>query len=185
MLCLPKLWAKEIYEHHRYGNYRMHFSNYISMTQAKACVERGVRKISLTPTALKQTPERTLAFLREQGIEVEVVASRGRPRKLREEKVKKILAMRKAGVSFYRIASVLGIPKSTVFDYFQRYSHVDVPESEVEMLQISEARRVLENIARGNLDAEIKEIAERGLVAESREELEYYLRELLLCLNGE
>ncbi len=163
----------------------MHFSNYISMAQAKACVERGIKRISLTPTAERQTPAKTLAFLRERGVEIEIVASRGRPRKLQEEKVRKILAMRKAGVSFYRIASMLGVPKSTVFDYFQRYSHVTLPESEVKRLQISEARRVLENIARGNFETEIREIAERGLAAESVEELEYYLRELLLCLNGE
>ncbi|WP_456475871.1 helix-turn-helix domain-containing protein [Candidatus Pyrohabitans sp.] len=163
----------------------MHFSNYISMRLARACVERGVRKLTLTPTALKQTPEDTLSFLRDSGVEVEVVASRGRPRKLDEEKVRRILAMRKAGVSFYRIASALGIPKSTVFDYFKRYPHLEVTESEVEMLQVSEARRVLKSIAGGSFDEEIREIAKRGLAAESREELEYYLQELLLCLNGE
>jgi hypothetical protein len=162
----------------------MHFSNYVSMAQAKACVERGIRRISLTPTAARQTPAKTLAFLRERGVEIEIVASRGRPRKLQEEKIRKILAMRKAGVSFYRIASVLSVPKSTVFDYFQRYSHVALPDSEVERVERDEVRRVLERVVQ-NFDGEARRLASLALEAESREELEYYLQELLLCVGGE
>ncbi|NOZ59035.1 MAG: hypothetical protein GXO66_05610 [Euryarchaeota archaeon] len=163
----------------------MHFSNYVSMAQARECVERGVRRISLTPTAARQTPERTLRFLRERGVEVEVVCSRGRPKKLGEEEVRKILAMRSAGVSFHRIARMLGIPKSTVFDYTRRYSHVALPRGEVEMVELGEARRVLRRIAGGSFDPELRRLASLALEAESREELEYYLRELLLCVSGE
>ncbi len=162
----------------------MHFSNYISRAQAEACVERGVSRITLTPTAARQTPAETLAFLSESGVEVEVVASRGRPRKLDDARVRKILAMRKAGMSFYRIAGMTGIPKSTVFDYFRRYAGVVLSEEEVEKVELGEAKRVLERIAE-NLDGEAGRLAALALEAESRAELEYYLQELLLYINGE
>ncbi len=163
----------------------MHFSNYISMAQAKACVARGIKRVTLTPTALRQTPERTISFLKGNGVKVEVVASRGRPRRLREADVKRLLAMRRAGVSFYKIARVLGIPKSTVFDYFKRYSHVRISDVEVEKLQVNEARRVLRRIASTCSDPEVRQMAERALSAANLEELEYYLQEILLCLTGE
>ena len=80
----------------------MHFSNYVSLEKATQLVSKGTKKITLTRTAFRQTPAKTLKFLKENGVEINIVERRGRPRKLSKQEIVKILIARKEGLSFYK-----------------------------------------------------------------------------------
>ncbi|NOZ76920.1 MAG: hypothetical protein GXO65_04440 [Euryarchaeota archaeon] len=153
----------------------MHFSNYISRAAAEA-VTTG--EVTVTPTALKQTPKATIRFLKERGVKIRVVESRGRPRKLDEEQIKRILAMKRADVSFYRIARLTGVPKSTAFDYFRRYGDNGLDEDEVEAFQLREARRLFRRILGHAPEGEVAALARRGCRCTDLHEVEYIVREI-------
>jgi predicted transcriptional regulator len=148
-----------------------HFNNYISLRDAGECSRRGVRKISVTPTALRQTPERNLEFLEKNGIVIEKIVRNGRPKKLSNEQVKKILATRQSKLSFYKISSLTGIAKSTVFDYYKRYSGEQLKEEEVNELQIKEAHKLLKILLERDISEEITELARRGCSSKNINEI--------------
>lgn len=154
----------------------MHFNNYISMLEARECI--GKNEITATPTALKQTPKSTLDFLEKNGVKVTEIRSTGRPRRLSEEQVKRILTMRHTDLSFYKIAGITGIPKSTAFDYWSRCSTRRIDEEEVEDMQIKEAHVVLATLLHGNVDEEISELARQGYESRSIEEIAEIMREI-------
>jgi hypothetical protein len=153
----------------------MHFNNYISRAAAEAIT---AREITVTPTALRQTPKATIQSLKERGVKVRIVESKGRPRKLDHRQIKRILAMKKSDVSFYRIARLTGVPKSTAFDYYKRYGVKDLEEKEVEALQLKEARRVFQRILAQDPGGEIGALAKRGCNCRDLREMEYIAREL-------
>lgn len=162
----------------------MHFNNYISKRAGKKILDKGLRFITITPTAKKQTPEETLEMLKKKGIEISLKEGRGRPRKLNRENVKRILAMRKAGpLSFKRIAATTGIPKSTAFDYFNRFKADRMDEGDIDGIQIKEAHRILRFIRDKNIGGEIGDLADRGLVTSDPEELQYILKEIDEVMN--
>jgi hypothetical protein len=140
----------------------MHFANYISLREAKECVKRGIKKISVTPTAARQTSNSTFKFLKKNGIEIEELKRQGRPRKLSKEEVRRILAIRHSKVSFYKIAEITGVAKSTVFDYCKRYKGKRLGEDEVIAIQIKEARNTLKDLLDKDLSEEINELARKG-----------------------
>lgn len=156
----------------------MHYSNYISSSDARACVKNGARKVSATPTALKQTPKSTLDFLARHGVVVEEIQRSGRPRKLSLEQVKKILAIRQSQLSFYKIADLTGVAKSTAFDYFRRYKNETLAEEEVKQIKLKEAKRVLRQMLAMNLKGELGELAKQGCESKSIEEIEETLRSI-------
>lgn len=139
-----------------------HFNNYISLRDAEECVTVGVRKISATPTALRQTPKSNLEFLEKNGVVIREIVRNGRPRKLSGEQVKKILATRQSKLSFYKIASLTGIAKSTVFDYYNRYNGKQLKEEEINELQIKEAHKLLKILIERNVSEEITGLARLG-----------------------
>jgi predicted DNA-binding protein YlxM (UPF0122 family) len=147
------------------------------MKVARQCLKR--KEISVTPTALRQTPKKNLQFLKEHGVRIREVKRRGRPRKLNSTDVKRILAMRKNGnLSFYKIANLTNIPKSTVFDYFKRHSDEEIDGREVEELQLKEAHRIFKSLIRKDIDEEITELAKRGCKSKSLDEVESIMREI-------
>jgi predicted transcriptional regulator len=157
---------------------KFHFSNYISKRDAEECQRREVREISLTPTALKQTPKKTLEFLKDKGVKIEVCGSRGRPRKLSLGRVKRILAMRQRGLSYYRIARLSGVPKSTVFDYCRRHWGITLSEEEVNRQELIEAKNFLRRLQRAGLGEELTALAREGCTAKRPEEIAYILGEI-------
>lgn len=155
-----------------------HFNNYISLRDAGECFKRGVRRISATPTALRQTPKRNLEFLERNGIVIEKIVRSGRPRKLSGEQIKKILATRQSKLSFYRISSLTGVPKSTVFDYYNRCNGEQLKEDEVNELQIKEARKLLKSLLERDISEEVTELAERGYSSKDINEIRDILTQI-------
>jgi len=160
----------------------MHYSNYVSAREARECMRNGVKSISVTPTALKQTRETTINLLRKNGIEVREIKSRGRPRRLIKDDIKKILAIRQSGMSFYKISNLTQIPKSTVFDYYRRYEGPPVRESDVRGIEIEEVRRAFAELLRKDIDDEINELAIKGQKSEDPGEIEKILKEIEIIL---
>ena len=157
---------------------RSHFSNYLSRRDAEECCREGVREVVLTPTALRQTPEGNLEFLREKGIKIVVRGTRGRPRKLAESGLKRVLAMRQRGLSYYKIARLTGMPKSTVFDYCRRYASTPLPEEEISRQELVEAKSFLEKLRKAGLSDELTLLAARGCAASSPRQIAYILGEI-------
>lgn len=155
-----------------------HFNNYLKRKDAKTLIDSGVREVTLTPTAKKQTPERTLAILEEAGVRITVEGTRGRPRRLSDNDVRRILAIRGSDVSVYKIANITGIPKSTVHDYLMRNCGTAVCEDEVAMARLSEARRIFNTILAQDLSDEINRLARRGFQTENLGEMEYLVSEI-------
>ncbi|MDP6459168.1 MAG: helix-turn-helix domain-containing protein [Candidatus Hydrothermarchaeota archaeon] len=154
------------------------FNNYISRRDAVECLKRKVTKVTITPTALKQTPPATLRRLENNGVELVRVTTRGRPRKLGKGQVKRILAMRQEDVSFYKIARLTGVAKSTVYDYWMRFKDVNLGEEELRRVKIREARRLFVGIIKTGLGGEITELARRAHASSSVEEMAYILGEI-------
>lgn len=141
----------------------MHFTNYIRSMDVDLCIAKGEEKVSATPTALRQTPKTTLRRLEEHGVRVERVERLGRPRKLSEGEVKRLLAIRTSDLSFYKVAGITGIAKSTVFDYWKRYRDTELAPAELEEVQRQEAERVLREVLDLNLDEDINALVLKGL----------------------
>jgi predicted transcriptional regulator len=160
----------------------MHYSNYISAREASRCIRDGARSVSLTPTALKQTRDTTIELLRKSGIDVREVKSSGRPRKLVKADIKRVIAIRHSGVSFYKISNLMQIPKSTVFDYCKRYDGAPVKEREIRDTSIEEAHRIFNELLEKDIDYEVNELAARGQKSEDTEEIEDILREIEIIL---
>ncbi len=160
----------------------MHYSNYISAREARDCMQNGEKSISVTPTALKQTRKTTIELLRNNGIEVREVKTSGRPRRLVKDDIKKILAIRQSGVSFYKISNLTNVPKSTVFDYYRRYEGAPVGESEIKGIEIGEVHRIFNELLRKDIDDEITELAIKGQKSEDLEEIEGILKEIEIIL---
>lgn len=156
-----------------------HFNNYISLRDAGKCVAVGVRKISATPTALRQTPKSNLEFLQRHGVVIRKIVRNGRPRKLSMEQVKKILATRQSKLSFYKIATLTGIAKSTVFDYYNRYDGEQLKEEEINELQIKEAHKLLKILLERDVSEEITEFARRGCTSKDISEI----REIMMRIE--
>ena len=73
-----------------------------------------------------------LEYLKKKGIFVEVEnAKRGRKRKVNDETLKTILELLKEGYSVREVGRILGIPKSTIWDYTKEY----IKELKVERLK--------------------------------------------------
>jgi predicted transcriptional regulator len=155
-----------------------HFSNYLSTREARRLVDNQINSITLTPTALKQTPRKTLDFLQERGVRIVRREEKGRPRKLSQEEVKRILAIRKCDLSFYKIARLMGLPKSTVFDYFNRYRNLEVSDEDVKDLQIEKARALFAEVLEKNISEEISQLAVQGINSDDIAEMEELLRRL-------
>lgn len=156
----------------------MHFSNYLSTRDAELVLSSNIARITITPTALRQTPRKTLEFLLDKGVDIRRKAEKGRPRRLAHEEVKRILAVRKCAVSFYKIESLTGIPKSTAFDYCKRYNCDDVSDGEVQDLQREQARSLFAAILEKDLDEEINRLAVKGMQSKSTVEMEELLRKI-------
>ncbi len=136
----------------------------------------------MTPTALKQTPKTTIDFLVKNGIGVKEIKGNGRPRKVREADIKRILAIRKSGLSFFKISNLVKVPKSTVFDYFGRYNWREVKESDIKSIEIEEARRIFDKLLERDLDDEISGLALAGQKSSDLEEIGSILREIEIIL---
>ena len=161
----------------------MHYANYISVREARRCIENGVTCITLTPTALKQTNKNTIKLLHDSGIKVEEKdTGAGRPRKLIEADIKKVVAIRSSGTSFHKIANLTKIPKSTVFDYCRRFNGSVPEETEVRDVSLSEAKKIFAELLKRDLDDEVNDLAARGQRSESLEEIEEILREIEIIL---
>lgn len=156
----------------------MHFANYLSRRDAEECVKKKAERITLTRTAWKQTPRATLDFLRSKGVRVRVLGARGRPRRLSRREVRRILAMRQRGMSYYKISRLTGIPKSTVYDYCMRHEGLSLREEEVLGFELQEARRLLGKLMKAGLSEEITALARRGYASSSPEEILYILGEI-------
>ncbi|MFQ5816276.1 MAG: hypothetical protein ACE5G7_07255 [Candidatus Hydrothermarchaeaceae archaeon] len=127
---------------------------------------------------MRQTPKKNLEFLKKRGVSIKKKEEKGRPRRLSQEEVRRVLAVRKCDLSFYRTASLTGVPKSTVFDYCKRYSCDLVSEEDVEDVQLEEARALFSAMLEKDLDGEINQLALRGLQSESIVEMEGLLRRI-------
>ncbi|MDP6459785.1 MAG: helix-turn-helix domain-containing protein [Candidatus Hydrothermarchaeota archaeon] len=160
------------------------FNNYISRRDAVECLKRKVTKVTITPTALKQTPSATLRLLENSGVKLVRVTARGRPRKLGKGQVKKILAMRQEGVSFYKIARLTGVAKSTAYDYWMRFKDVNMGAEELHRIKVREARRLFMGIIKTRLGGEITDLARRGHASNSAEEMAYILGEIEDIIDG-
>ncbi len=160
----------------------MHYSNYISAREASIRIQEGVKGITATPTALKQTHKSTIELLLKTGIKVEKTESKGRPRKIGESDIKKLLAIRHSGTSFYKISSLLDIPKSTAFDYCKRHGGAVPGEREIRDISIEESNRIFGELLRRDLDDEVNDLARRGKKSEDLEEIEEILREIEIIL---
>ncbi len=161
----------------------MHFSKYISKREAGEIAKSKIKKISLTPTAHKQTPDKTIRFLKEKGIEIEVLQRRGRPKKLGKEEITKIMAARQEGLSFYRISKMFNIPKSTIFDYYKRNKHLKINNEEIEEIKVKEAKKLFEKIITNSSNEKIKQLAIEGIRANSQEDIEFILRGIISYIN--
>lgn len=146
------------------------------------CIQDGVKVVTVTPTALKQTPDSTLDLLRKSGVVVREVEGNGRPRKLADGDIKKILAIRCGGMSFYKISNLTAIPKSTVFDYYKRYEKDPVGESDIEGVEIEAARRIFSRLLEADMDDEINELAAAGQKSGSIDEIGRILKEIEIIL---
>jgi hypothetical protein len=160
----------------------MHYANYISAREASMCVRDGVKCITATPTALKQTHKSTLEQLLKNGIEITKQKKKGRPRKLDDANIKKLLAVRHSGTSFYKIASLLDIPKSTAFDYCKRHGGAVPREREIRDISLGESHRIFGELLSRDLDDEINDLARRGKGSRNIEEIEDILREIEIIL---
>jgi predicted DNA-binding protein YlxM (UPF0122 family) len=148
------------------------------------CIKCRVTKVTITPTALRQTPDATLRLLKNNGVELVRVTARGRPRKLGKGQVKRILAMRQEDVSFYKIARLIGVAKSTVYDYWTRFKEVKVGEEELHRVKVREARKLFRGIIKTGLGGEITDLARRGYASTSVEEMAYILEEIEDIIDG-
>lgn len=160
----------------------MHYSNYISALEAEKCVQNGVEGISMTPTALKQTPKTTMDFLMKNGIGVREIKGNGRPRRLGDSGIKRILAIRKSGLSFFKISNLVKVPKSTVFDYFGRYNGREIKESDIKSIELEEARRIFNELLERDIDDEISGLALAGQKSSDLEEIGSILKEIEIIL---
>ena len=160
----------------------MHYSNYISAREASIRIQEGVKGITATPTALKQTQKTTIELLLKNGIKVEKTESKGRPRKIGESGIKKLLAIRHSGTSFYKISNLLHIPKSTAFDYCKRYGAAVPKEREIRDVSLGESHKIFGELLSRDLDDEVNDLATRGQKSEDLEEIEDILREIEIIL---
>ena len=160
----------------------MHYSNYISGREAGRCIRDGVACITVTPTALKQTNSKTLEALSKNGVTVEEVRSAGRPRKLSEASIKKLITIRHSGVSFYKISNLMHIPKSTAFDYCKRHAGATPGEREIKDVSISESHKIFAKLLKRDLDDEVNDLAKKGLKARDLEKIEAILKEIEIIL---
>jgi hypothetical protein len=160
----------------------MHYSNYISAREASRCIRDGVKCISVTPTALKQTKKDTIKALKKNGIDVNEVKSAGRPRRLAQDDIKRLIAIRHSGTSFYKISNLTHIPKSTVFDYCKRFDGAPVKEREIRAVSIEEARKIFGELIKKDLDDEVNDLAAKGQKSENLEEIEDILKEIEIIL---
>jgi len=164
-----------------------HVSNFLSAEEARRSIEAGVRRVSFTPTALRQTSERAIGLLTAAGMEVKCVQRRGRPRRLTNREGRKVLAIRRAEpwMSFTKIGDLLGVPKSTIFDTFLRYQGETVKEGEMRDLQVAEGKRLLQTLLAEDLDEEINRLALQGYCSEDPEEIRGILEDLHDRINGQ
>ncbi|MBU2560522.1 hypothetical protein KKA03_06470 [archaeon] len=160
----------------------MHYSNYISAREAGVCIKEGVKCITATPTALKQTHKGTLDLLLKNGIEIKRQKSKGRPRKLAQADIKKLVAIRHSGTSFYKISSLMHIPKSTAFDYCKRYKGAVPKEREIRDVSLEESHRIFGELLKRDLDTEVNDLARKGKASDNLEEIEEILREIEIIL---
>jgi hypothetical protein len=160
----------------------MHYANYISVREASICIKEKVGVITATPTALKQTHKSTLDLLLKNGIEIKRQENKGRPRKIGEAKIKKLLAIRHSGTSFYKISNLMHIPKSTAFDYCKRYGKAVPEECEIRDVKVEESRRIFGELLKRDLDDEVNDLARRGKASGDLDEIEEILREIEIIL---
>jgi predicted DNA-binding protein YlxM (UPF0122 family) len=125
-----------------------------------------------------------LRLLENNGVEIVRVTARGRPRKLAKGQVKRILAMRHEDVSFYKIARLTGVAKSTAYDYWTRFKEVKVGEEELRRVKVMEARKLFMGIIETGLGGEIADLARRGHASNSVEEMAYILGEIEDIIDG-
>ncbi|MEE8167831.1 MAG: hypothetical protein V3T58_03030 [Candidatus Hydrothermarchaeales archaeon] len=161
----------------------MHFSNYISLNDAKACADSGLKRITVTPTALKQTPKATIEFLKQEGLEIIRKKEKGRPNRLSQLDIRRILAIRRCNLSYYKISNLTGIPKSTAFDYCKRYNCEELGEKELGDIQRQEAMLLLSALLEKDLDEEINSLAMKGLESSDLEEIIDTMRRIEDIIN--
>ncbi|MFQ5887649.1 MAG: hypothetical protein ACE5HY_03010 [Candidatus Hydrothermarchaeales archaeon] len=157
----------------------MHFGNYISTKKAKKIVEGGIDEITVTKTALKQTPTETVSFLELNGVVVKKLERMGRPRKLDNKEIERILAMRESSrLSFKEIGDLTGLAKSTVFDYCKRKNGNLLEEEKISTIQREMAHSMFKMLLKKDLCDEVNELAKKGLVTNKVEEMEHLMREI-------
>lgn len=157
----------------------MHVGNYLSINEAKKIVERGIREITITPTALKQTHKGTISFLESNEVSVKKLERKGRPRKLDDKKIEQILAMRSSSrLSYKGIGDMTGVAKSTVFDYCKENDGKLLEEKTILVLQRKIARTFFNYLSSKDLCDEVNELARKGLVTNDVNEMEYIMQEI-------
>ncbi len=157
----------------------MHFSNYINGKDAKKIVAEGIDEITVTKTALKQTPPETISFLEMNGVLVRKLKRKGRPRIIDDAKLEQILAMRKGSrLSFKEIGDMIGVPKSTVFDYCRGDNGVVLEDGRMSFIQRETALSMFKTLLKKDLCDEVNLLAQKGLLSTNVSEMEYLMREI-------
>jgi len=157
----------------------MHFSNYISGKNAKKIVAEGIDEITVTKTALKQTPHETISFLDMNGVLVRKLERTGRPRTIDDTQREQILAMRKSSrLSFKEIGDMIGVPKSTVFDYCRGDTGIILEDGRMSVIQRETALSMFKMLLKKDLCDEINLLAQKGLLTANVSEMEYLMREI-------
>lgn len=157
----------------------MHFGNYVSARDAKRIVEEGIGEITMSRTALKQTPKETISFLKENGVSIRELRRCGRPKVLDEDQIDRILTMKKeGGLSFKKIENLTGVAKSTVFDYYKRYNGKKLGKEKIFRIEREVAHSTFRTLLREDLCDEVNELAKRGLLSRDIGEMEALIREI-------
>lgn len=157
----------------------MHFGNYVSARDAKRIVEEGINEITMSRTALKQTPKETISFLKENRVSIRELRRRGRPKVLDEDQIDRILTMKKeGGLSFKKIENLTGVAKSTAFDYYKRYNGKKLGKEKIFRIEREVAHSVFITLLRKDLCDEVNELAKRGLLSRDIGEMETLIREI-------
>ncbi len=157
----------------------MHFSNYISGKDAKKIVAGGINEITVTKTALKQTPSETISFLNMNDVLVKKLERTGRPRTIDDTKLEQILAMRKSSrLSFKEIGDMIGVPKSTVFDYCRGDTGIILEDGRMSFIERETALSMFNMLLKKDLCDEVNLLAQKGLLTTDVSEMKYLMREI-------
>lgn len=83
--------------------------------------EKGVKKVCCSASCAKRLSARARKYLEEKEVALEIESFRGKPLSLSPEQILKFSELRKDGLSYRKIASEIGISKSTAH-YLHKYA---------------------------------------------------------------